>query len=258
MRERYGINMERILEGKNAIITGGRKGIGRQIVECMAEQGANIWACSHEISDAFEQDMQELAGKHNITIKTVYFDLLKQETIQDAIKGIIMEKLPVDILINNAGIAYGGMLAMQSMQMFRNTFDVNFFGPMLIIQMVSKVMMRQKKGNIINVASVSGCENYGGNISYGSSKAALIWATRELSKELAPFGIRVNAISPGAVKTDMGQARTEKQTDEVLSRTALGRIAEPEEIAEAVLFLASDKSSYINGHNLIVDGGRLH
>ncbi len=250
--------MEKSLIGKNVIVTGGRKGIGRQIVECMAGQGANVFACSHKQDGEFEQDMQDLSDKYGVRIKPVYFDLLNPQEIQSAMKEIILEKIPIDILVNNAGIAYGGMLFMQSMKMLHDTFEVNFFAPMLIIQMISKVMIRQKKGNIINIASVSGCENYGGNISYGSSKAALIWATRELSKELAPFGIRVNAVSPGTTRTDMGQTRTEKQMEEVISRTALGRIAEPEEIAEAVMFLASDSSSYINGHNLIVDGGRLH
>lgn len=250
--------MEKRLTGKNVIVTGGRKGIGRQIVECMAGHGANIWACSHEKNSDFEQDMLDLASKYGVEIKTVYFDLLNPDEVQSAVKEIVLEKVPIDILVNNAGIAYGGMLTMQSMKMLRDTFEVNFFGPMQMIQIVSKVMIRQKRGNIINIASVSGCENYGGNISYGSSKAALIWATKELSKELAPFGIRVNSVSPGTTRTDMGQTRTEKQMEEVLSRTALKRIAEPEEIAEAVLFLASEQSSYITGHNLIVDGGRLH
>ncbi|MBE5884335.1 MAG: SDR family oxidoreductase [Lachnospiraceae bacterium] len=250
--------MTRDLQGKNAIITGGRKGIGRKIVECLAERGADMWVCSHEKSVEFERDMKELAQKHQVRIETVYFDLCNETEISNQMKYILQQKRSIDILINNAGMAYGGMLAMQSMQMLKETFAVNFFGPMQMIQIVSKAMMRQKSGNIVNIASVSGCENYGGNISYGSSKAALIWATKEMSKELAPFGIRVNAVSPGMTNTDMGNSRTEKQQTAMLERIAMKRIAEPEEVAKAVMFLISDEASYINGHNLVVDGGRLN
>lgn len=246
------------LQGKNALITGGRKGIGRQIVERLAEQGVNLWVCSHTESVEFEADMQELSKRYGVKIDVVYFDLRNQEEIQTVIRKIMQEKRRIDILINNAAIASSGMLAVQSMQMIKDTFEVNFFSPLYLIQLVSKIMIRQKQGNIINIASVSGCENYGGNISYGSSKAALIWTTRELSKELAPFGIRVNAVSPGITKTDMEQNRTNKQIEEVLSRTAMRRSADAGEIADAVLYLSSDYSSYITGQNLIVDGGRLH
>lgn len=250
--------MENGLKGKNAIVTGGRKGIGRQIVERLAEQGVNLWVSSREENAAFEEDMRQLADKYNVWIRPVYFDMLNLEETQSVVKSILAEKKPIDILINNAGVAYSGMLAMQSMQMFRDTFEVNFFGPMLITQLVSRAMIRQKQGNIINIASVSGCENYGGNVSYGASKAALIWATRELSKELAPFQIRVNAVSPGTTRTDMEQNRTEKQMNDVIERTAMGRVAEADEIARVVLFLVSDQSSYMTGQNVIVDGGRLH
>ena len=250
--------MEKELQGRNVILTGGRKGIGRQIAGRLAEQGANLWVCSHEKDIHFEEDMHELSQRCGVNIETIYFNLLDVSDIKKGIKRILSSKLPVDILINNAGVAYGGVLAMQSMKMFHETFEVNFFGPMLIMQLVSKIMIKQKRGNIINISSVSGCENYGGNISYGSSKAALIWASKELSKELAPFGIRVNVVSPGTTRTDMEKNRTEKQMEAVLERTALRRMAEPDEIAEAVLFLAGDKASYITGHNLIVDGGRVN
>lgn len=250
--------MGKELEGRNAIVTGGRKGIGRQIVGMLAEQGVNMWVSSRKRDAEFEEDMRKLAEEHNVWIQPIYFDLLNTVEVEGAIKDIIHEKKNIDILINNAGVAYGGMLSMQSMGMIRDTFEVNYFGPMLIMQMVSRIMIRQKSGNIVNIASVSGCENYGGNISYGSSKAALIWATKELSKELAFFNIRVNAVSPGATMTDMGNCRTEKQMEELNARTALGRMANVSEIANVVLFLVGAESSYITGQNIIVDGGRLH
>lgn len=133
-----------------------------------------------------------------------------------------------------------------------------FFEQLHIIQLISKNMMKNKHGSIINIASVSGMEAYPGNLAYGSSKAALIYATKTLSKELAPFGIRVNAVAPGIVKTDMETTRTEEQIKEVLNRTAMKRQADPIEIADAVTWLASDKSSYVTGQAIIVDGGRMN
>ena len=125
-----------------------------------------------------------------------------------------------------------------------------------MIQLVTKVMIRQKRGSIINLGSVSGMEVYVGNLAYGSSKAALMYATKLLAKEYASYGIRINAVAPGTVHTDMDSARTEKQMEEVIGRTALKRGAEPEEIANVISFLASDSSSYMTGSVVVVDGGR--
>lgn len=249
--------MERIFEGKTALITGARKGIGRCIAEKLAQLGANLIVCSHTKDEAFEREMEKLAGDCLVQVDTLYFDLNSEEEISEAIKSLIKEKRRVDILINNAGVAKGGMLSMQKMSVIKETFQVNLFAQLQMIQLISKLMMRQKSGCIINIASVSGMENYGGNIAYGSSKSALIWATREISKELAPFGIRVNSVSPGSTGTDMDATRTDNQMDAVISRTALKRQATPEEIADAVVFLAGDNASFITGHNLVVDGGRL-
>ena len=249
--------MERAFEGKTALITGARKGIGRCIAEKLAEQGANLIVCSHTKDDVFERDMDELAGKYQIQINPLYFDLRNEDEISEAVKSLIKEKRRIDILINNAGIAKGGMLSMQSMSVIKETFQVNLFAQLQLVQLISRVMMRQKSGCIINIASVSGMENYGGNIAYGASKAAVIWSTREMSKELAPFGIRVNSVSPGTTGTDMDDTRTENQMEEVIRRTALKRKATPEEIADAVVYLAGDNASFITGHNLVVDGGRL-
>lgn len=246
------------LRGKNVIVTGGRKGIGRSIVDKFAAEGANIWVCSHTKDEIFEDEMKRLSQRYGVEVIPTYFDLSDEEQIKGFVKELVKNKANIDILVNNAGLAKGGTLGMQSMANFRTMFDINFFAVMYMIQLVQKIMIKQKNGNIINIASVSGCENYGGNIAYGSSKAALIWATKELSKELSPYGIRVNCVSPGTVETDMVQTRTEKQMQDVIERSSLKRMASPEEIADAVLFLASEKSSYITGQNLIVDGGRVN
>ena len=184
------------------------------------------------------------------------FDLGDSGSIDSAIKGIIKEKKGIDVLVNNAGVSYGTSLSMMPISRIKELFDINYFAQLQMIQLVTKVMIRQKRGSIINLGSVSGMEVYVGNLAYGSSKAALMYATKLLAKEYASYGIRINAVAPGTVHTDMDSARTEKQMEEVIGRTALKRGAEPEEIANVISFLASDSSSYMTGSVVVVDGGR--
>ncbi len=246
------------MRGKNAIVTGASRGIGKAILKKLVQSGVNVWACMRKKDEELEEEFQKFAEENDVWIKPVYMDLSSEESVKSAAKEILSEKRKIDILVNNAGIAFAGTLSMTPMSRVRETFEVNFFAMLALIQMISKQMIRNKDGNIVNIGSVSGLENYGGNISYGSSKAAVIWATKELSKELSIFGIRVNSVSPGTTHTDMNQVRNNKQMEEVMSRTTLKRMAEPEEIANAVLFLVSEEASYITGHNLVVDGGRLN
>lgn len=247
----------RELEGKNILITGAGGGIGTAALEKLASNGGNIWACSHKKSDEFENKILELAEKNHVWIKPVYFDLKDEQAVKEQIASIAKEKLPIDVLINNAGMAHGGVLQMTSMETLKEVFQINFFSQIYITQLVSRLMMRRKRGVIINMASVGGIEAAEGYIAYGSSKAALIYATKALSKELGNMGIRVNAIAPGLVNTRMGHYKSDKEIERVLERTVLNRMAEPEEIAEAMVYLASDKAAFITGQVLVIDGGRL-
>ncbi len=247
----------RELEGKNILITGAGGGIGTAALEKLASNGGNIWACSHKKSDEFENKILELAEKNHVWIKPVYFDLKDEQAVKEQIASIAKEKLPIDVLINNAGMAHGGVFQMTSMETLKEVFQINFFSQIYITQLVSRLMMRRKRGVIINMASVGGIEAAEGYIAYGSSKAALIYATKALSKELGNMGIRVNAIAPGLVNTRMGHYKSDKEIERVLERTVLNRMAEPEEIAEAMVYLASDKAAFITGQVLVIDGGRL-
>lgn len=247
---------KKILEGKNLIITGSNRGIGRAIVDVVAKNGGNIWACARQFSQEFEEDMKVLSEKYHVWIKPVYFDLADEESIKRAIYGIIKEKITIDVLVNNAGIAYGGLMQMTPIDKLKEVFQINYFAQIQIIQMISKIMMRQKLGNIINIASVGGIETNQGYLAYGSSKAAIIWATQSMAKELGMYNIRVNAVAPGLTDTDMGNYKTEEELRKTIERTSLKRMAEPDEIANTVLFLASECSSFITGHILRVDGGR--
>ncbi len=242
---------------KNVIITGSNRGIGKALLKEFAERGYNIWACARKENSEFEKDINGLSEKYNVLIKPVYFDLSKEEEIKAGIKDIISERKNIDALINNAGVPHGGLLSMTSLKSIRDVYEINVFAQILITQLVSRKMIRQKSGSIINMCSVGGMEHNPGYLAYGSSKAALIWITKSIAKELAPLGIRVNGISPGLIETDMGHYKSDDEMAKVIDRTPMGRMGKPEEIAKAAAFLASDEASYITGHIMVVDGGRL-
>lgn len=246
------------LEGKNAVVTGTSRGIGKAIAETLAKEGANIFACVRTETPEISQWASELSVDNNVDVILACFDLSDSKSVEGGIKRIIGTKKKIDILVNNAAVSYGTALSMMPISKIKELFDINYFAQLQIIQLVSKAMMRTKSGSIINIASVSGMEAYQGNLAYGSSKAALIYATKVLSKELATFGIRVNAVAPGTTKTDMENTRTEEQMKEVIERTAMKRLARPEEIADAVCYLAGDKASYVTGQVIVVDGGRMN
>ncbi len=244
------------LSGKNAIITGCSRGIGRATLEVFAQSGANVWACIRNITDEVRTDFQTIEKETGVWIKPVLIDLADSDSIKKGIREISKEKQNVDILVNNAGVSYGTALSMMSIEKIKDLFNINYFAQLQMIQLVTKLMIRQKNGSIVNLGSVSGMEVYVGNLAYGSSKAALMYATKLLAKEYAPYGIRINAVAPGTVHTDMDSARTENQMDAVIARIALKRGANPDEIARAIRFLASDDASYVTGSVLVVDGGR--
>lgn len=244
-----------MLKGKNAIVTGARRGIGRATVEAFAENGANIWACARSKEDAFEKDMKILAARCGVWIEPVYFDLIDEEQIKEALKTILQQKKPIDILVNNAGMVQIASLQMTSLKIMKALFQVNFFSQILIMQLISRTMMRQKSGSIVNISSVAGLDGDEATLAYGSSKAALAYASRTASKDLAPYKIRVNAVAPGMVETDMAARLPKAAQDNMNTRIALQRIALPSEIADVVTFLASDKAAYITGQIIRVDGG---
>lgn len=243
--------------GKNAIVTGARKGIGRAIVEEFAKNGMGIWACSSRRNADFENDMAFLAKECDVQITPIYFDLRSEDEIKTAMKQILSEKRSIDVLVNNAGVPNGGLMQMTSMETLRNTLEINFVAQIFLMQLVSRSMMRQKSGCIINMGSVGGIEAREGYLAYGASKAALLWATRSISKELAKYNIRVNAVAPGLIETDMGNYKKEEERDKIIGGISMKRWGRPEEVAKAVMFLASDDSSFMTGTILNVDGGRL-
>lgn len=246
-----------LLAGKNIIITGAKRGIGRTILELFASHGANIWACDLVSDETFEQDILRLGEENKVWIKPVYFDLSNEAAVKTGIQSIIKDRKTIDALVNNAGVAFGALFTMTPLQKLKEIFQINFFAQVQIMQLVLRVMMRQKSGCIVNMASIGGIETAPGYLAYGASKASLIYATKSVSHEVGQYGIRVNAIAPGLVKTDMGAYKSQEEIDKILERSSLHRKADPDEIANCALFLVSDQASFITGQVLIADGGRI-
>jgi len=242
---------------KTVIITGSNRGIGKEFVNTFAHAGYDIYACARKKDDSFEQYLKDVSADCGVVIKPVYFDLNNEDEIKAGIKEIAADKKQIDVLINNAGIAHGGLFTMTSLDKLKEVYQVNVFAQVQIMQLVSRIMMRQKSGCIINMCSVGGIETSPGYLAYGSSKAALIWITKSLSKELGQYNIRVNGIAPGLVDTEMGNYKSEDEIEKVLNRMSIHRMGKPEEIAKAALYMASDDAAYMTGHIMVLDGGRV-
>jgi 3-oxoacyl-[acyl-carrier protein] reductase len=245
-----------LLQGKTAVITGSSRGIGHSILKLFAQNGANIWACSHTPSDDYISGIQELSNQYSVWIKPLFFDLGDKEQITIAMKEILAARSEINILVNNAGIvSKNALFQMTSMNTIREVFEINFFSHLLITQYILKDMTKQKSGSIINISSIAGIDGEPGQLEYVCSKAALIGATKKLSRELSYADIRVNAIAPGIITTDMINIMSDDEMVRFMERCCEKRPGHPDEIANVALFLASDLASYISGQVIRVDGG---
>ena len=245
-----------MLKGRNAIITGARSGIGLATLQLFAKNGCNCWAIVHREDPEFLSKIQTWEKENQVWIKPVYMELDNSDSIKLRMNDILAEKLPVDILVNAAGIVSPNRLfTMTKMDDIRRVMDVNFFSAIELTQLVCRPMMRQRKGSIINIASISAWGEDTSQMEYAASKAAMVIATKKLARELGSVGVRVNAVAPGLTQTKMLDVLDSEAVEQIKKGLGLHRFATPEEIAEVCLFLASDKSSYITGETIKVDGG---
>lgn len=240
---------------KTLFITGCNRGIGRAMVELFAQNEHNIIVCNRQQDDEFDVFCEGLQREFGIEIQKYYTDLSDEQSIKECLSQLLKSKPKIDVMINNAGVVDKGLLQMTPIQKIRDVFQINFFAHVQLIQGISRLMMRQKSGVIINMASIGGIDAYPAYVSYGCSKAAVIYLTKTLAQEFAPYGIRVNALAPSMVKTRMQEQMGEEANEEIMRRTALKRNAEPEEIAKLALFVASDDSAFITGQIIRIDGG---
>ncbi len=240
-----------MLDKKTVIVTGANRGIGLEIVRQLAAEGFRLAACCRSISEELSLLVQESEGKHKI----FEIDLSNENNIKKTIPELLKWSGVPYGLVNSAGTARGGLFSMTRIQDLKEIYQVNLFGQLLLTQYVTKKMLRIKKGSIVNIASTAGILADVGTLGYGGSKASLIHATRVMASELGGFGLRVNAIAPSVVATDMAELMDDVARKKLENRSALKKITKASNIADAVLFLLSDKSEMITGQVLRIDRG---
>jgi 3-oxoacyl-[acyl-carrier protein] reductase len=244
------------LEGRAAVVTGGGRGIGRAICLAFAKEGADV-IVNYASKDQPAQEVIEMIKKMGRKAVAVKGNVAVKADVERIIQTAIDNFGKIDILVNNAGVSKPNMLYKMTEEQWNEVIDIHLKGPFLCIQAASKYMIEKKYGKIINMTSSAGLWGTKGQINYSSAKGGVIALTKSAARELAGYGITVNVVQPGYVSTEMMEkVRTDPKLKEIyIGRVLLGRFAEPEEVAQTFVFLASDESNYITGQLICVDGG---
>ena len=237
------------LKEKNIIVTGASGGIGNSIIEKFYECGANILASGTKV-----EKLDLLKKKFN-NIKILKFDISQSEKIEEFIESASNELGGLDCIVNNAGITQDNLAIRMSLEEWKNVININLTSTFLLSKFAIKKMLKNKKGKIVNITSIVGHTGNLGQANYSASKAGIVAMSKSLAIEYSKKNINVNCISPGFIKTAMTDKIDEKFKEVIISKIPSGRLGTPEDIANAVLFLASTKSDYINGETLHVNGG---
>ena len=242
------------INGKVCIVTGANRGIGRSITETFCKNGAIVYAVTRSRDDAFALlEPNATDGK----IIPACFDVRDSASIRECIMRVKREYGKLDVLVNNAGVMQDAVIGMITEKMIEDTLSTNVVAPLQFIQYASKLMKRQGTGSIINMASIVALYGNKHQALYSASKGAIIAMTKSVAKELSPYGVRVNAIAPGSIETDLFLGVEERIREGIIEKISMGRIGKPAEVASACLFLASDASSYVSGQVLSVDGAAV-
>ncbi|MGE7672817.1 SDR family oxidoreductase [Lysinibacillus sp. NPDC094403] len=245
------------LKGKTAIVTGGGRGLGAQIAQGFAEAGANIVLCSRKV-EACEEVAAELA-KLGVQTLALACDVTKPEDVANVVSKTLESFGKIDILVNNSGASWGTPAVEMPYEAWQKVFDVNVNGTFLMSQAIGKIMLEQKSGKIINIASVAGLggtlPEFMDTIGYNASKGAVITLTKDLAVKWGPYGVNVNAIAPGFFPTKMSNVLIERGQDYLMGVTPLKRLGSENDLKGVALFLAAAASDYITGDVIVVDGG---
>jgi len=242
------------LKGKRAIVTGGSRGIGNGIVTTFLEHGAAVYALSRS-QPSNADALAEAAKAGGGAFQWRQADVTREEEMSKLLEAIVAEAGGVDVLVNNAGITRDGLIFRMSTADWDEVLKANLTAAFIACRSVSRVMIKQRAGSIINISSVSGIMGNAGQVNYSASKAGLIGLSKSLAREVASRGVRVNAIAPGFIETDMTKAIGEKARDALISQIPLARVGVAGDVAALAAFLASDASAYITGQVIAVDGG---
>lgn len=243
------------LKDKIAVVTGSARGLGRAMAEKFAAAGAKVVIT--DILEDGERTAQEIAEKYGVETKFIVSNVTNYESAKDLVKNTIDIFGKIDIFVNNAGITRDGLFLRMKEDDFDRVISVNLKGVFNCTQAVFKAMVKQRSGSIINISSVIGLIGNVGQTNYAASKAGILGITKSVAREGARRGIRVNAIAPGFIKTDMTHILKEEVQKQILSQIPMGKMGTPEDIADTALFLASDLSKYITGQVITVDGGMV-
>jgi 3-oxoacyl-[acyl-carrier protein] reductase len=237
------------------VVTGGSRGIGRAIGLRMADADTRIYFNYSATVSTDAEETERLVEAAGGSARAIRVDVSSREDVQALFNQIVEESGRVDVLVNNAGITADGLLVRMKEEDWDRVLDINLKGAFYCIQAAAKTMMKQRSGRIINMASVVGVMGNAGQANYVASKAGLIGLTKTVARELAPRGIAVNAVAPGFIQTSMTAELSEKVKEAMLAQIPLGRMGQPEDVAEVVAFLASEEASYITGQVIHINGG---